>query len=242
AFPLAIVGVGLGIPALVKGIKSKNIAKPLAIAGLSVSVLSIVVGIVVNTLVVGSLQDAGYWESGTEAGAESSTEDYSEELLDAEEQDYSYEYSESYISGLVSEPANSAGDEVTVGDYTVTLTDLDRDAAAEVQERDTTAGAPDHNYVMARFSAVYNGSGDGRPWLDLPAELIGTDNRIYSVLGCSSNLGELSVDQELLGTGDSVTVERCFDVPDSALGEDSRLAMRMILAEENNDEVYWRLP
>lgn len=244
AFPLAIVGVGLGIPALIKGIKAKNIAKPLSIAALSVAVLSIVAGIVVNSLFVDSLRDAGLWESETEAGTESYTEpeDYSEELLEAEQEDYSYEYSDTYISGLVSEPASSAGEEVTVGDYTVTLTELDRDAAAEVQERDPDAGAPDHNYVIARFSAVYNGSGDGRPWLDLPAELIGTDNRIYSVLGCSSSLGQRSVDQELLSTGDSVTVERCFDVPDGALGEDARLAMRMILAEENNDEVYWRVP
>ncbi|MFF3036733.1 hypothetical protein [Arthrobacter citreus] len=243
-FPLAIVSVGLGIPALIKGIKAKNIAKPLSIAALSVAVVTIVAAIVVNSLFVGSLRDAGLWESETEAGTESytETEDYSEELLEAEQEDYSYEYSDTYISGLVSEPSNSAGEEVTVGDYTVTLTELDRDAAAEVQERDPNAGAPDHNYVIARFSAVYNGSGDGRPWLDLPAELIGTDNRIYSVLGCSSSLGQRSVDQELLSTGDSVTVERCFDVPDGALGEDSRLAMRMILAEENNDEVYFRLP
>lgn len=242
AFPLAIVAVGLGIPALLKGIKARNISKPLSIAALSVAAVSIIAAIVVNTVVVDSLKDAGLWES--EVGTETFTEieDYSDELSEAEKEDFSYQYSDSYISEIVAEPANAAGDEVTVGDYTVTLVELDRDAAAEVQERDPAAGAPDYNYVIARFSAVYNGTGDGRPWLDLPPELIGTDSRIYTVMGCSSSLGQRTVDQDLLSKGDTVTVEGCFDVPDSALGEDARLGMRMILAEENNDNVYWRLP
>ncbi|MFZ3454720.1 hypothetical protein [Arthrobacter sp. 7Tela_A1] len=244
SFPLAIVALGLGIPALLKGNKARNVAKPLSIAALSVAALSVITAIVVNTVVVDSLRDAGLWESETEARAESYTEveDYSEELTEAEKEDYSYQFTDSYISEIAAEPANAAGEEVTVGDYTVTLVELDRDAAAEVQERDPEAGEPDYNYVMARFTAVYNGTGDGRPWLDLPPELIGTDSRLYTVMGCSSGLGQRSIDQELLSKGDTVTVEACFDVPDTALGEDSRLGMRMILAEQDNDYVYWRLP
>ena len=247
SFPLAAVAVGLGIPAMVKGLKGRNIAKPLSIAALSIAALSMVAAVVVNTVVVDSLRNAGLWEDdgpGTETGAESFAEflEESEELSDAAQNDYAYEYSAGYIAEMVAEPANAAGDEVTVGDYTVTLVELDRDAEAEVLERDPSAGAPDHNYVIARFSAVYNGEGDGRPWLDLPAELVGTDNKIYSVMGCSMSLGMRTVDQELLSKGDTVTQEACFDVPDSALGEDSRLSMRMILAEQNNDEVFWRLP
>ncbi|MCC3297564.1 DUF4190 domain-containing protein [Arthrobacter caoxuetaonis] len=244
SFPLAIVALGLAIPALIKGNKARNVAKPLSIAALTVAALSIVTAIVVNTVVVDSLRDAGLWESESETGTESFTEveDYSEELTEAEKEDYSYQFTDSYISEIAAEPANAAGDEVTVGDYTVTLVELDRDAAAEVQERDPQAGAPDYNYVLARFTAVYNGTGDGRPWLDLPPELIGTDSRLYTVMGCSSGLGQRSIDQELLSKGDTVTVEACFDVPDTALGEDSRLGMRMILAEQDNDYVYWRLP
>ncbi|MCC9194460.1 hypothetical protein LOC59_12500 [Arthrobacter sp. zg-Y916] len=244
SFPLAIVALGLGIPALIKGNKARNVAKPLSIAALTVAALSIVTAIVVNTVVVDSLRDAGLWESESETGTESFTEveDYSEELTEAEKEDYSYQFTDSYISDIAAEPANAAGEEVTVGDYTVTLVELDRDAAAEVQERDPQAGAPDYNYVLARFTAVYNGTGDGRPWLDLPPELIGTDSRLYTVMGCSSGLGQRSIDQELLSKGDTVTVEACFDVPDTALGEDSRLGMRMILAEQDNDYVYWRLP
>lgn len=247
SFPLAAVAVGLGIPALVKGLKGRNIAKPLSIAALSIAALSMVAAIVVNTVVVDSLRDAGLWEDngpGTETSAESFAEflEESEELSESAQNDYAYEYSAGYIAEKVAQPANAAGDEVTVGDYTVTLVELDRDAEAEVLDRDPSAGAPDHNYVIARFSAVYNGEGDGRPWLDLPAELVGTDNKIYSVMGCSMSLGMRTVDQELLSKGDTVTQEACFDVPDSALGEDSRLSMRMILAEQNNDEVFWRLP
>lgn len=223
SFPLAIVALGLGIAALVKGIKARNVSKPLSIAALSVAGVSIIGAIVVNTVVVDSLRDAGLWEAesdvGTEIGGESFEEfgEFSEELSEAELEDYSYEYSEGFIAEIVAAPASSAGEETAVGDYSVTLTELDRDATAEVLDRAPSAGDPDHNYVIARFDAVYNGEGDGRPWLDLSPELVGTDNRIYTVLGCTVELSMRGADQELLSTGDSVTHEVCFDVPDSAL-------------------------
>lgn len=247
AFPLAIVALGLGIPALVKGIKARNVSKPLSIAALSVAGVSLIAAIVVNTVVVDSLRDAGLWEAesevGTEIGGESFEEfiEGSEELSEAEKNDYTYEYSEDFIAEIVAAPASAAGEETTVGDYTVTLTELDRDATAEVLDRAPSAGDPDHNYVIARFSAVYNGEGEGRPWLDLAPEFVGADNRIYTVLGCTVELSMRGADQDLLSKGDSVTHEMCFDVPDSALGEDSRLGLRMILAADGED-VYWRLP
>lgn len=248
AFPLALVALGLGIPALVKGLKARNAAKTLSIVALSLAGVSIVTAVVINILLLDSLRDAGVWEAepgtGTEIGGESFEEfgEFSEELSEAENNDYSYQYSEEFIAEIVAAPANSAGEEAAVGEYTVTLSELDRDGTAEVLDRAPSAGDPDHNYVIARFEAVYNGDGEGRPWLDLAPELVGSDNRVYTVLGCTVELGMRGADQELLSKGDTVTHEVCFDVPDSALGEDSRLGLRMILAEENSEDVYWRLP
>ena len=248
SFPFALVALGLGIPALVKGLKARNAAKTLSIVALSLAGVSIITAIIINTILVDSLRDAGVWDADTEVGTEIGGEsfedfgEFSEELSEAELEDYSYEYSEEFIAEIVAAPANSAGEEAAVGDYTVTLTELDRDASAEVLERAPSAGDPDHNYVIARFDAVYNGEGEGRPWLDLAPELVGSDNRIYTVLGCTVELSMRGADQDLLSKGDSVTHEVCFDVPDSALGEDSRLGLRMILAEENAEDVYWRLP
>ncbi|MBD8043387.1 hypothetical protein H9638_06120 [Arthrobacter sp. Sa2BUA2] len=244
-FLLGIVAIGLGIPAMIKGFRARNVARMLSIIAVGVAVVSMIIAGTVSAMVVDSLRQLGIGEyPAAEAESEPSRplpNASGTPGAQASPDEYTYENSDAFIEKMLSAPANSAGEEVKVGDYTVTLVSVDRNASAEVQERDRTAGAPDYNYVMFEFDAVYNGDGEGRLWLDLAPEFIGADNRSYSVLDCSMDLGVSGFSQPNLAKGEARSHEVCFDLPEEALGEDSRMSLRMILAEDN-DPVYWRLP
>lgn len=243
-FLLGVVALGLGIPALIKGFRARNVARVLSIVALAIAVLSLIIAGSVTAVIVDSFRQSSMGQYDAEPDPQpapplpnaSGTPDAL-----ASPDEYTFEISDSFLETVLSAPATSAGDEVQVGDYTVTLDSVDGNASAEVQERDPSAGAPDHNYVMFEFSTVYNGDGEGRLWLDLAPEFIGADSRSYSVLDCSMDLGENAFDQPNLKKGDTRTYEFCMDLPDEAIGEDSRISLRMILAD-NNEPVYWRLP
>ncbi|WP_152969876.1 hypothetical protein [Arthrobacter sp. Edens01] len=263
-FLLGFVALGLGIPALVKGVKARNVARPLAIAALSVAVFSMIAASFVNvTIQYGLLPAAGepgLSESEPEAAAPAPAPSRtpSPSLTPAPvapsetpaaatppvvaDKDYSVDVSGPFFRHVIAQPANSAGESVQVGDYSVTLVEVNLKANEDVLRRDPDAGAPDHNYVLFEFNALYNGDATGRTSLDLGPQFIGADSRMYSVLNCSMNLGVSYADEPTLSKGESATRRVCFDLPAEALGEDSRVALRMTLAEDNNESVYWRLP
>lgn len=243
-FVLGAVALGLGIPALIKGFRARNVARVLGIVALAVAVLSMIIAGSVTALIVDSFRQSSMGQYDAESDPQPvrplPNASGSPDAL-ASPDEYTFEISDSFMAKVLSAPAVSAGDEVQVGDYTVTLVSVDGNASAEVQERDPSAGAPDHNYVIFEFTTVYNGDGEGRLWLDLAPEFIGADSRSYSVLDCSMDLGVNAFDQPNLKKGDTRTYEFCMDLPDEAIGEDSRTSLRMILAD-NNEPVYWRLP
>lgn len=259
------VALGLGIPALVKGSKAKNIALPLAITAVSSAVVAMIMATIINLTVqygsVAAETGTGYSPGGAVPGPmltaapipepsdagngvrgdEQETERPVQPGLP--DRDYSADISGTYFTDLIAQPAASAGESVQVGDYTVTLAEVDLDATAEVLERDPSAGQPTHGYVLFEFRALYNGSpsGTGRPDLDFTPKFIGADARLHSVLNCSMDLGASSSDRPALAPGETGTHEICFDLPEAALGEDSRVGLRMVLADRNED-VWWRLP
>lgn len=263
-FLLGFVALGLGIPALVKGLKARNVARPLAIAALSVAVFSMIAASFVNaTIQYGLFAAAGEpglseSEPGAAAPAPAPSRTPAPSLTPAPvvpsetpaaatppavaDKDYSVDVSGPYFREVIAQPANSAGESVQVGDYSVTLVEVNLKANDDVLQRDPDAGAPDHNYVLFEFNALYNGDATGRTSLDLGPQFIGADSRMYSVLNCSMNLGVSYADEPTLSKGESATRRVCFDLPAEALGEDSRVALRMTLAENNNEPVYWRLP
>ena len=265
AYLAGAVALGLGIPALVKGSRAKNVALPLAITAVSSAVVSMIVATIINvTVQYGSFEaetGTGYSQGGTVPGPmltaapiPEPSDAVREERGDEQEterpvqpglpdRDYSADISGTYFTDLIAQPAAAAGESVQVGDYTVTLTEVDRDATAEVMERDPSAGEPDHGYVLFEFRALYNGSpsGTGRPDLDFTPKFVGADARMHSVLNCSLDLGAGYSDRPALVPGGTGTYEICFDLPEAALGEDSRIGLRMVLAERSED-VWWRLP
>lgn len=258
AYLAGAVALGLGIPALRKGIKAQNIALPLSITALSSAVLSMIMATIINLTVQYGFPEA---ETGTNSiqseavpvpgpvpavtpapAPTQSQADEPEEQSGLPDRDYSADVSGTFFTDIIEQPAASAGESVQVGDYTVTLTEVDRDASAEVLQRDPSAGEPTHGYVLFEFRAVYNGSpagnGTGRPDLDFTPKFIGADARLHSVLNCSMDLGPGSAGR--LAPGETGTHEICFDLPEAALGEDSRVGLRMILAERDED-VWWRV-
>lgn len=263
-FLLGFVALGLGIPALVKGVKSRNVARPLAIAALSVAVFSMIAASFVNATIqyglFAAVGEPGLSESEPEAAAPAPAPSRTPApsltpapVVPSEtpaaatppavaDKDYSVDVSGPFFREVIAQPANSAGESVQVGDYSVTLVEVNLEANEDVLRRDPDAGAPDHNYVLFEFNALYNGDATGRASLDLGPQFIGADSRMYSVLNCSMNLGVSYADEPTLSTGESATRRVCFDLPAEALGEDSRVALRMTLAEDNNEPVYWRLP
>jgi|GEM_PF-1687793 len=235
-FLLGAVALGLGIAGLVKGLRARNVARVLSGIALAAAVVSMIIAGSVTAVFVDSFRQAGFGQ--IEAESDGTIPDFAET---PELEDFTFEVGDSYWDEILAAPAHSAGEEVQVGDYTVTLDSVDRDASAEVQERDPLAGAPDHNYVLFEFTTVYNGDDEGRLWLDLAPEFVGADSRAYSIMDCSMDLGVTPFDQPNLAKGETRTYEVCMDLPDEAIGGDSRMSLRMILAEQN-EPVYWRLP
>ena len=238
-FVLGVVALGLGIAGLVKGLRARNVARVLSGIALGVAVVSMIIAGSVNSMLLDSFRQTGMGQIEAEqepAVPYSGTPDEGDSP-----DDYTYGVSDIFWEEILAAPAYSAGEAVQVGDYTVTLASMDRDASAEVQERDPQAGPPDYGYTMFEFNAVYNGDGVGRGWLDLAPEFIGADQNVYSVLGCSLDIGMGGFDQPDLAKGDTLNFEFCMDLPEEAVGADSRVGLRTVLAEDYAP-TYWRLP
>lgn len=114
------------------------------------------------------------------------------------------------------------GATATVGDYTVSVTEVELDATDTVKKANEFNDDPEGQYVLASLAVTYNGDDQGDPWLDLSVELAGSDSRIYDSSSCMAVTPNSAMDVPTLTSGGKGEFDICFDVPAAAL-EDPRI-------------------
>lgn len=194
---VGIAGLGFAIAALVVASKHKA-PKGMAVAGLILSVLSIIGVFASQALYVAAIDSV---VAEIEDGADGVVEAPAEE--------------EQAAAGELLPLGSSA----EIGEYTVTVTNVNLDAAEQMLAANPYNAAPAGQYVLVDMAVVYNGSEEGDPWIDLTTELAGADSRIYSTTTCNAVTERPAFEVPTLTTSGTGEYSLCFDVPAEAVTE-----------------------
>ena len=202
---LAVVGLGLGIPALLRARRGTAGGKGLAITGLVTSVLALVLVIATQVFYASVLDEV--------------ERSLDEELNGAPADAVAPEL----IDPLTEEAPAPAADVVPlgvpaqVGDYQVSVDAVQLDGDAAVAAANEFNEAPTGQYVIAQLTVTYTGAEEGTPGWDLSAVFHGTDARQYSDADCMAALADDAMEAPTLNPGGSDTFQFCMDVPPSAI-------------------------
>lgn len=225
---LAVVGLGLGIPALVLARRGTHGGMGLAITGLVTSVLALVLVIVTQLFFLKVVDEV---ENGLQEGINASVAPVAP-AAPAEEG--------------AGEQAVTAPDTVPwgvpaqVGDYQVSVDSVLLDGNAIV------AGANDYNepptgqYVVVQLTATYLGTEEGMPGWDLSAIFHGSDARQYSDSECGAVLPDSAMDAPTLNSGGSDTFQFCMDVPPAAI-TGGQLSIEPLISFDDDARVFYAL-
>ena len=191
---IALVGLGLGIPALVLARRGTHSGQGLAIAGLITSAFALVLIIATQAL-------------------------YSS-VLDQMERSLDQELGSAPADAVAPAPAADVvplGVPAQVGDYQVSVDAVQLDGDAAVAAANEFNEAPTGQYVIAQLTVTYTGAEEGTPGWDLSAVFHGTDARQYSDADCMAALADDAMEAPTLNPGGSDTFQFCMDVPPSAI-------------------------
>jgi hypothetical protein len=223
---VAVVGLGLGIPALIRARRGTHGGTGMAITGLVTSVLAVVIVIATQLFFLKVIDevDQALDASRTEAGvapvdpAEGGTEEATAET------------SETVPLGV---PAR-------VGDYQVTVDAVELDANATVAAANEYNEPPTGQYVITQLTVTYVGAEDGTPGFDLTAIFHGTDSRQYSDFDCYATLPDDAMDAPTLNSGGSDTFQFCMDVPPAAIAG-GQLSIEPTISFDDDARVYFAI-
>jgi Domain of unknown function (DUF4190) len=196
---IALVGLGLGIPAFIRARRGTHGGKGMAIAGLVTSLVGLVLVFATQALFVAAIDEAV------------------EEVDRVSSADAPPVESEGAEQAATDADPVPLGTPATVGDYQVTVD------AVELNGNVTVAGANEFNekpagqYVVVTVTATYEGATEGTPAFDLTAVYNGTDSRQYSDSECFATLPQDAMDAPTLNPGGTATFQFCMDVPPAAI-------------------------
>ena len=206
ALILALIGLGLGIAALVTAVRQRTSAKGLSIAAVVVSGVALVAAILVTA----------FW------GA----------LFNAVEDEVSSNPSSTRTPSATASPSASAsgsssatasaellplGTAAEVGEYSVSVSSVQLNATDAILGFNEFNQAPEGQYVLITLDVVYNGNEEGDPWLDLTPAFVGSDSRQYDESTCTATLDLEGTSVPTLENGGAAQYEVCMDVPATAL-------------------------
>ena len=109
------------------------------------------------------------------------------------------------------------GADAEVGEYTVTVSNVQLDATDAILGFDEFNDPPDGQYVLITLDVVYNGTEEGDPWIDLATKFVGSDSRQYGESTCTASLDLPAFDVPTLENGGAGQYEVCMDVPAAAI-------------------------
>ncbi len=206
ALILALIGLGLGIAALVTAVRQRTSAKGLSIAAVVVSGVALVAAILV-TAFWGALFNAVEDEVSSNP---SSTRTPSATASPS-----------ASVSGSSSATASAEllplGTAAEVGEYSVSVSSVQLNATDAILGFNEFNEAPDGQYVLITLDVVYNGNEEGDPWLDLTPAFVGSDSRQYDESTCTATLDLEGTSVPTLENGGAAQYEVCMDVPATAL-------------------------
>jgi hypothetical protein len=218
---LAVVGLGLGIPALIRARRGTAGGTGIAITGLVTSVLAIVLVVLTQFLFVKALDEAGV--------------DLEEAIAEAESGVAADAGAEEVAAAPEAVPLGVAAQ---VGDYEVTVDAVALDANATVAAANEWNEPPTGQYVLLQLTATYLGAEEGTPGWDLMAVFHGSDARQYTDGDCSAVLPDDAMDSPTLNTGGSDTFQFCLDVPPAAI-EGGQLSIEPTMSFDSDAAVFY---
>ncbi len=230
---LAVVGLALGIPALVRARRGTHGGKGLAIAGLVTSLVAIAVVILTQAFYASVIDEV---ERSLDEGL-SSTAPAGDALLDEPSQ----------LVEPAPEGAAETADVVPlgvpaqVGDYLVTVDAVELDADESVLAADDYNEPATGQYVLTQLTVTYTGTAEGMPGFDLTTVFHGSDARQYSDAECTAFLVDDAMDVPTLNPGGSDTFQFCMDVPPTAVAG-GQLSVEPTVSFDSSDRVFYALP
>lgn len=136
----------------------------------------------------------------------------------------------------------TVGQATQVGDWDVTVDEIDLDATDRVTSANEYNDPPKNgNYALVTITTTYLGDGDGNAGFDLKAVLSGDDRRQYADTDCQASLPDAMFDQPTVENGGTVTGQFCIDYPDSAVGDAAGLFVEATLSFDETRR-FWTLP
>jgi hypothetical protein len=204
---LAVLGLALGIPALVSARRGKRTGSGLAVASVILSVLALV-GVFATQAFYGKVLDDVSDEINSSLDAAAVPE--SSEALEAEAS-ANAETTEAPAAAL------AVGQSGQLSEYTVTVDSVTPDGNAIVADENPFNEPPTGQYVLVDLTVTYNGTDDGDPWLDLTTEFVGTDARKYDSSSCFAVVPNEASDVPTLLAGGTASFTVCMDVPAAAI-------------------------
>jgi hypothetical protein len=127
-----------------------------------------------------------------------------------------------------------------VGDYLVSVTAVNLDGDAIVEEANRFNDPPSGRYVIVEVDAQYVGDDEGNAFWDLSYVFNGTDARQYSDGDCSAVLPNDGIDAPTLNPGGSASFQVCMDVPPSAI-DGGLLFIEPLMSFDDEDRVYFAI-
>lgn len=232
AFIAGPVTLVLAVVALVSAKRKPLLARVLAVVSIGMAVLAVALAWSVNSWAVKALDKTpGSPQSQQEAEQPRSAE--TRGLMG----DSSTVLPERALEQILAEPVVPSGVGAQLGDFEVRLSEVDRDATDRVQQRSPSAVPQEGTYVLFEFEMRYDGGLTGEPDFTLVPGFVSTDGREYSAVDCSTGLSIEDPDHPGLHGEYSGSYDICFDLPPEALGDKSRVVLRMPGVVE---ELYWQ--
>jgi hypothetical protein len=205
---LAVVGLALGVPALISARRGKRTGSGLAVASVILSVLALV-GVLATQAFYSSVIDDVTNDINNSAPIPPSSSD---PTGDAES---------SAAAEADAPPATAAvlplGQPGQLTEYTVTVDWVTPNGNDIVAAENQFNSPPAGQYVLVGLTVTYNGADEGDPWLDLSTEFIGTDARKYDTSSCSAVIPHEASDVPTLLAGGTASYQVCMDVPPTAI-------------------------
>jgi hypothetical protein len=222
---IALVGLGLGIPALLRARRGTHSGMGMAITGLVISVLAIVVVFATQAFYADVIDEV-------QQDLERATDGVSAPAA-----------GEPAVAEPVEAPSEVVplGTPAQIGDYQVTVDAVELDANATVAAANQfNEPAANGQYVMAQLTVTYQGTDEGFPGMDLTAVLHGTDNRQYSDSECMAVLPDDALDAPTLNPGGTDTFQFCMDVPPAAVSG-GQLSVEPTISWDSDARVFFAL-
>lgn len=235
-FFLGLIAVVLSIVALVVTVRGRSSMRGMAIAALSVGVLSLI-GVLVTQALYSSILN-GISEA---VGGKGDGASQPQPTLDGRTStppSGAGTPKPTLTPGTVNQPL-AVGTPANLGrEYQVAVASVQLDGNAEVLAANRFNKPPTGQYVLLQLSVTYVGVEEGTPWIDLSPTFVGADARQYRASSCGASLNQSAMDVPTLEKGGNASYQVCMDVPAAAI-EGGKIFVDETLSFNDKSRVYW---